>query len=109
LFWKRQDIYGSGWPRFPDASQRRQIHPDTRSVEFEDKSSLATDKLVIASATASTRRSPAASSRHRESRCSPRRWWARAALQAKTALLVGAGFIGVEVALLLCELGLPVT
>ena len=113
LFWKGQDA-----PERLGVVHRRgravqAVHPADRCVTLADGSRLSYDRLVIATGSRLHAPLPGADL---PGLCNFKSLTAARALvervrrgEAQSALVVGAGFIGVEVALVLCALGLAVT
>ena len=102
------------WPKqtgvnYRKSAEVRWIQPDLHRIELQDGRRIKYDRLVIATgsrlyapvdgATKQGKSLSAAESIVAQVRSG----------KAKTAVIVGAGFIGMEIALLLCELGMQVT
>jgi NADPH-dependent 2,4-dienoyl-CoA reductase/sulfur reductase-like enzyme len=109
---------GMDWPERMDVDYRsgvaaRRIDPDSHSVSFSDGTALSYDRLVIA--TGSRLYAPLEGAglpgvSNFKSLTEAEALMERVhSGEASRALIVGAGFIGVEIAILLRELGLSVT
>jgi NAD(P)H-nitrite reductase large subunit len=113
LYWQGDDVCESLRVDYRPGFAVASVFPDQRQVQLEDASYLDYDRLIIA--TGSRLHAPLAgndlpgvynfkslvAARHLVDRVK--------AGDAKEALIIGAGFIGVEVAVLLNELGCAVT
>jgi nitrite reductase (NADH) large subunit len=106
------------WPKQTGVEYRKgievvQIEPDTHRIELDDGRRVKYDRLVIA--TGSRLYAPIEGSSMQgvynfKSLSAAETMVAQIKSgKAKTAVIVGAGFIGMEIALLLCQLGVEVT
>lgn len=113
LYWKGEDVCERLGIEYRSGVAVARVVPSARRVELEDGTALGYDRLVLASGGRlyapvvgadlpgianfkSLRAAKALVSRAKQG-------------QAKSAVIVGAGFVGVEVALVLRDLGLSVT
>ncbi|MGD8965666.1 MAG: FAD-dependent oxidoreductase, partial [Gammaproteobacteria bacterium] len=112
LFWKGEDACDRLRVHYRSGLSAVSLNPDSREVVFDDESSETYDRLVIA--TGSRPWAPLPGNElegvyNFKSLSAAERLVEQAELgNVTSAIVVGAGFIGVEVALLLNELGLDV-
>jgi NAD(P)H-nitrite reductase large subunit len=113
LFWKGEDACDRLRVHYRSGLTATNLQPDRRSVTFDDESSETYDRLVIATGSQPWAPLPGHDLEgiyNFKSLSAAERLVERVELgQVTSAIVVGAGFIGVEVALLLNELGLDVT
>ena len=113
LFWKGEDICDRLRIDYRSGLAAVSLDPVDHSVAFDDGSRLEYDRLVIATGSRPWAPLPGNDLEgvyNFKSLSAARRLVEKAELgQVTSAVVVGAGFIGVEVALLLNELGLGVT
>ncbi len=113
LFWKGEGICGRLGIDYRSAARAKRLDAESRHVELTDGTLLPYDRLVLA--TGSHLYAPLPGNNLRgvynfKSLTAAKALVQRARLgEVRSAIVVGAGFIGVEVALLLNELGLDVT
>ncbi|MGD8637161.1 MAG: FAD-dependent oxidoreductase [Gammaproteobacteria bacterium] len=112
LFWKGEDACDRLRVHYRSGLSAVSLNPDSREVVFDDESSETYDRLVIA--TGSRPWAPLPGNElegvyNFKSLSAAERLVEQAELgNVTSAIVVGAGFIGVEVALLLNELGLDI-
>lgn len=86
------------------------LHTDRRRVELDDGTDLAYDGLVVATGARARRlAAPGQRGEHVVRTMADARGIAACVPAARTAVVVGAGFLGMEVASTLCKQGLDVT
>ena len=113
LFWKGHDVCERLGVDYRPSSSVARVEPRTRTVVLEGGTALGYDRLVLA--TGSRLHAPvqgstlAGISNFKSLRAAESLVQRARHGEARSAVVVGAGFIGVEVALLLAELGLRVT
>jgi NADPH-dependent 2,4-dienoyl-CoA reductase/sulfur reductase-like enzyme len=113
LFWKGQDVHRRWGVDYLEGSVVASVRPEHREILLEDGSDIPYDRLVIASGSrlfAPLEGCDLPGVYNFKSLSAARALVDRVRTgEARTALIVGAGFIGVEVALLLSDLGVEVT
>lgn len=113
LFWKGRDICERLELDFRAGTSVRRIQPEARRVELDEGSPITYDRLVIASGSRLFAPIEGAAltgvSNFKSLRAASELVERARRGEARRAVIVGAGFIGVEVAMLLGELGLSVT
>ena len=113
LFWKGRDICDRLAVDFRSGVRAQAMHPDARQVMLEDNAVIQYDRLVIASgsrlyAPVEGQTLPGVYNFKSLSAATELIDQVRQG-KVRKALIVGAGFIGMEIALLLRELGVAVT
>jgi NAD(P)H-nitrite reductase large subunit len=112
-FWRGRDFAERFELDYRAGARVVQVHPERHAVRLENGESLDYDRLVIA--TGGRLYAPAEGSdrpgiyNFKSLSAADRLLGLVQTGQAKTALIVGAGFVGVEIGLLLADLGLDVT
>ena len=112
-FWRGQDFAARMGIDYRPATRATAVMPDQHAIRLQNGETLTYDRLVIA--TGGRLYAPVANSDlpgiyNFKSLAAAEELLGRVKSgQAKTALVVGAGFIGVEIALLLADLGVQVT
>jgi NAD(P)H-nitrite reductase large subunit len=113
LYWKGRDILGRLGVVYHAGRKTAQVDPAGRRVRMADGESIDYDRLVIATGSRLYAPLPGVELEgvyNFKSLSAAKRLVARAREgKVKRALIIGAGFIGVEVALVLRDLGLDVT
>ncbi len=113
LFWKGEDACDRLGVHYRSGLSAVSLNPGSRQVVFDDESSETYDRLVIATGSRPWAPLPGNDLEgvyNFKSLSAAERLVEQAELgKVTSAIVVGAGFIGVEVALLLNELGLDVT
>ncbi len=111
LFWKGHDICERLDVRYISGKSARSVHPQKKTVYLDDGTAVPYDQLVIAAGArlyAPVDGYDMPGVYNFKSLSAARALQRRVEEGARTALIVGAGFIGVEVAILLREMGLSV-
>ena len=112
LFWKGRDVCDRLGVAYRSGVQVQSVRPATKEVALEDGTSIAYDRLVIASGSrlyAPIEGYTLTGVSNFKSLSAASTLIQRARQGTGRAVIVGAGFIGMEIALLLRELGLDVT